>query len=158
MGRTGRLRAHEWAEVEPDIMSAAKGIGGGFPLGAVLAKEHVAAVLKPGTHGTTFGGNPLACAAGNAVLDVILSHGFLPRVDRVARHLWRQLQDLAARHPEVIEEVRGPACCRPSSCARALPTPPRRRQRQRKASLTVAAGQNRAAPGATADHHRRTGG
>jgi acetylornithine/N-succinyldiaminopimelate aminotransferase len=107
MGRSGRLWAHEWAEIEPDVMSAAKGIGGGFPLGAVLAKEHVAAVLKPGTHGTTFGGSPLACAAGNAVLDVILSHGFLPRVDRVARHLWRQLLDLQRRHPEVIEEVRG---------------------------------------------------
>jgi acetylornithine/N-succinyldiaminopimelate aminotransferase len=107
MGRSGRLWAHEWAEIEPDVMSAAKGIGGGFPLGAVLAKEHVAAVLKPGTHGTTYGGGPLACAAGNAVLDVVLSHGFLPRVDRVARHLWRQLLDLQRRHPEVIEDVRG---------------------------------------------------
>jgi acetylornithine/N-succinyldiaminopimelate aminotransferase len=67
----------------------------------------VAAVLKPGTHGTTYGGGPLACAAGNAVLDVVLSHGFLPRVDRVARHLWRQLLDLQRRHPEVIEDVRG---------------------------------------------------
>jgi acetylornithine/N-succinyldiaminopimelate aminotransferase len=107
MGRSGRLWAHEWAGIEPDVMSAAKGIGGGFPLGAVLAKEHVAAVLKPGTHGTTYGGGPLACAAGNAVLDVVLSHGFLPRVDRVARHLWRQLLDLQRRHPEVIEDVRG---------------------------------------------------
>jgi len=107
MGRSGRLWAHEWAGIEPDVMSAAKGIGGGFPLGAVLAKEHVATVLKPGTHGTTYGGGPLACAAGNAVLDVVLSHGFLPRVDRVARHLWRQLLDLQRRHPEVIEDVRG---------------------------------------------------
>ncbi|HXU92583.1 MAG TPA: aspartate aminotransferase family protein, partial [Gallionella sp.] len=72
VGRTGKLFAHEWAGITPDVMSVAKGIGGGFPLGAVLAKEQFALALKPGTHGTTFGGNPLACAAGNAVLDVIL--------------------------------------------------------------------------------------
>jgi acetylornithine/N-succinyldiaminopimelate aminotransferase len=107
MGRSGRLWAHQWAGIEPDVISAAKGIGGGFPLGAVLAKEHVAKHLKPGTHGTTYGGNPLACAAGNAVLDVVLAPGFLEGVDRVARHLWRGLQDLCARHPRVAEEVRG---------------------------------------------------
>jgi len=88
-------------------MSSAKGIGGGFPLGAVFAKEHVAKHLKPGTHGTTYGGNPLACAAGNAVLDVMLAPGFLDGVDRVARHLWRGLEGLARRHPAMIEEVRG---------------------------------------------------
>ncbi|MCX8132694.1 MAG: aspartate aminotransferase family protein [Roseococcus sp.] len=107
MGRSGRLWAHQWAGIEPDVMSSAKGIGGGFPLGAILAKEHVAKHLKPGTHGTTYGGNPLACAAGNAVLDVILAPGFLAGVDRVARHLWRGLLELAARHPLVVEEVRG---------------------------------------------------
>jgi acetylornithine/N-succinyldiaminopimelate aminotransferase len=107
MGRSGRLWAHQWAGIEPDVISAAKGIGGGFPLGAVLAKEHVAKHLKPGTHGTTYGGNPLACAAGNAVLDVVLAPGFLEGVDRVARHLWRGLQNLAARHPLVAEDVRG---------------------------------------------------
>ena len=88
-------------------MSSAKGIGGGFPLGAVLAKEKVAEHLKPGTHGTTFGGNPLACAAGNAVLDVVLAPGFLDGVDRVARHLWRGMLRLAERHPEVVEGVQG---------------------------------------------------
>ncbi len=107
MGRSGKLWAHQWAGIEPDVMSSAKGIGGGFPLGAILAKEHVAKHLKPGTHGTTYGGNPLACAAGNAVLDVMLAPGFLDRVDRVARHLWRGFLDLAARHPLVVEEVRG---------------------------------------------------
>jgi acetylornithine/N-succinyldiaminopimelate aminotransferase len=107
MGRTGKLWAHQWAGIEPDVMSAAKGIGGGFPLGAVFAKEHVAKHLKPGTHGTTYGGGPLACAAGNAVLDVILAPGFLDQVDRVARHLWRGLLALAHRHPSVIEGVRG---------------------------------------------------
>jgi acetylornithine/N-succinyldiaminopimelate aminotransferase len=107
MGRSGRLWAHQWAGIEPDVMSAAKGIGGGFPLGAILAKEHVAQHLKPGTHGTTYGGNPLACAAGNAVLDVILAPGFLDQVDGVARHLWRGFERLAAEHPAVVEEARG---------------------------------------------------
>ncbi|MCX7372677.1 MAG: aspartate aminotransferase family protein [Alphaproteobacteria bacterium] len=107
MGRSGKLWAHQWAGIEPDVMSSAKGIGGGFPLGAVLAKEHVAKHLKPGTHGTTYGGNPLACAAGNAVLDVVLADGFLDQVDRVARKLWFGLEALAHRHPGVIEGVRG---------------------------------------------------
>ena len=107
MGRSGKLWAHQWAGIEPDVMSSAKGIGGGFPLGAVLAREHVAKYLVPGTHGTTYGGNPLACTAGNAVLDVILAPGFLDGVDRVARHLWRGLQDLAARHPRVAMGVQG---------------------------------------------------
>jgi acetylornithine/N-succinyldiaminopimelate aminotransferase len=107
MGRSGKLWAHQWAGIEPDVMSSAKGIGGGFPLGAVFAKEHVAKHLKPGTHGHTYGGNPLACAAGNAVLDVVLAPGFLDRVDRVARHLWRGLEGLARRHPEAIEGVQG---------------------------------------------------
>jgi len=107
MGRSGKLWAHQWAGIEPDIMSSAKGIGGGFPLGATLAREKVAQYLKPGTHGSTYGGGPLACAAGNAVLDVILAPGFLDGVDRVARHLWRGMQDLAARHPAVISGVQG---------------------------------------------------
>jgi len=107
MGRSGRLWAHQWAGIEPDVMSSAKGIGGGFPLGAILAKEKVARHLKAGTHGSTYGGNPLACAAGNAVLDVVLAPGFLDGVDRVARHLWRGLLGLADRHPRVVEGVQG---------------------------------------------------
>ena len=107
MGRSGKLWAHQWAGIEPDVMSSAKGIGGGFPLGAVLAKEAVAKHLKPGTHGTTYGGGPLACAAGNAVLDVVLAPGFLDQVDRVARHLWRGMLALAERHPRVILGVQG---------------------------------------------------
>ena len=107
MGRTGKLFAHEWAGIAPDVMSAAKGIAGGFPMGAVLAKERVAKYLKPGTHGTTFGGNPLACAAANAVLDVMLAPGFLPEVDRKGRTLWSALQELVRAEPDVFEEVRG---------------------------------------------------
>ena len=107
MGRTGKLFAHEWAGIEPDVMSAAKGIAGGFPMGAVLAKETVARHLVPGTHGTTFGGNPLACAAANAVLDVMLAPGFLDEVDRKARVLWHALEQLVRDEPDVLEDVRG---------------------------------------------------
>ena len=88
-------------------MSAAKGIAGGFPMGAVLAKEAVARHLAPGTHGTTFGGNPLACAAGNAVLDVMLAPGFLDEVDRKARVLWHALEQVVRDEPDVLEDVRG---------------------------------------------------
>jgi acetylornithine/N-succinyldiaminopimelate aminotransferase len=107
MGRTGRLFAHEWAGIVPDVMSAAKGIAGGFPMGAILAKESVARHLVPGTHGTTFGGNPLACAAANAVLDVILAPGFLAGVDRKARKLWSALEAIVRDFPAVFEGVRG---------------------------------------------------
>ena len=107
MGRTGKLFAHEWAGIEPDVMSIAKGIAGGFPMGAVLAKEAAAKVLVPGTHGTTFGGNPLACAAANAVLDVVLAPGFLDDVDRKARRLWFALEEVVREYPSVLADVRG---------------------------------------------------
>jgi acetylornithine/N-succinyldiaminopimelate aminotransferase len=107
MGRTGKLFAHEWAGITPDVMSSAKGIGGGFPLGAVLAKEEFAKALKPGTHGTTFGGNPLACAAGNAVLDVILAPGFLEGVERKGHKLRAEMDKLAREFPQVYEDARG---------------------------------------------------
>ena len=107
MGRTGKLFAHQWAGIEPDVMTAAKGIAGGFPMGAILARESVARHLSPGTHGTTFGGNPLACAAANAVLDVVLAPGFLDEVDRKGRRLWSMLQQVVDDEPLVLEEVRG---------------------------------------------------
>ncbi len=107
MGRTGKLFAHEWAGITPDVMSAAKGIGGGFPLGAVLATEAVAKHMLPGTHGTTFGGNPLACAAGNAVLDVMLAPGFLDGVARKGSRLWDELSAVVKEFPAVFEELRG---------------------------------------------------
>ena len=107
VGRTGKLFAHEWTGVTPDIMSVAKGLGGGFPVAACLAREGAAAALSAGSHGSTFGGNPLAMAAANAVLDVILAPGFLEGVNKVAKKLWVQLSDLAASHPDVIEEIRG---------------------------------------------------
>lgn len=107
MGRTGKLFAHEWAGVKPDIVATAKGIGGGFPMGACLATEKVASALTAGSHGSTFGGNPLAMAVGNAVLDVLLGDGFLDNVNRKAALLRDRLQDLVRRHPRLFTDVRG---------------------------------------------------
>ncbi|MDO9461684.1 MAG: aminotransferase class III-fold pyridoxal phosphate-dependent enzyme, partial [Alphaproteobacteria bacterium] len=107
MGRTGKLFAHEWAGVTPDIMTTAKAIAGGFPLGVCLATEAAAKGMTAGTHGSTFGGNPLACAVGNAVLDVILADGFLDQVIQRANRLKQQLVMLHDRHPDVIEEIHG---------------------------------------------------
>ncbi|WP_299848807.1 aspartate aminotransferase family protein [uncultured Roseovarius sp.] len=107
MGRTGRLFAHEWAGVDPDIMMVAKGIGGGFPLGAVLANEHAASGMVAGTHGSTYGGNPLACAVGCAVVDIVADPAFLARVNRKAGLLRQKLEGLVADHPEIFDSVRG---------------------------------------------------
>ena len=107
IGRTGKLFAHEWAGITPDIMAIAKGIGGGFPLGACLATEKAAQGMTAGTHGSTFGGNPLAMAVGNAVLDVVLEDGFLDRVAKAGISLRQKLARLADQYPRVIAEVRG---------------------------------------------------
>ncbi len=107
VGRTGKLFAHEHAGVAPDIMTVAKGIGGGFPLGACLATADAAKGLTTGTHGTTFGGNPLAMAVGNAVLDVILEKGFVERVAKLGLLLRQRLAELKDRYSDIIEEVRG---------------------------------------------------
>jgi acetylornithine/N-succinyldiaminopimelate aminotransferase len=107
VGRSGRLFAYEWTGVRPDVLSFAKGIGGGFPLGGILCTAAAGAGMTAGTHGTTFGGNPLACAVGAAVLDVVLEPGFLERVRRVASYAQQKLGALLDRHPDVIEAVRG---------------------------------------------------
>jgi acetylornithine/N-succinyldiaminopimelate aminotransferase len=107
VGRTGKFFAHEWSGVTPDIMSAAKGIGGGFPLGVCLATAEAARGMTAGTHGTTFGGNPLAMAVGNAVLDVVLGDGFLAHVERMDLLLTQKLAGLIDRHPHVFAELRG---------------------------------------------------
>jgi acetylornithine/N-succinyldiaminopimelate aminotransferase len=107
MGRSGRLFAYQWSGVTPDIMTLAKGLGGGFPIGACLATARAASGMTAGSHGSTFGGNPLACACGNAVLDVLLEDGFLDRVDELAKRLRHQLEQLAAAYPGVISGVRG---------------------------------------------------
>ncbi len=107
VGRTGKLFAYELSGVTPDIMSIAKGIGGGFPLGACLATAEASKGMVYGTHGTTFGGNPLAMAVGNAVLDVVLSEGFMDHVARTGLLLKQRLAELRDRHPKIITEIRG---------------------------------------------------
>jgi acetylornithine/N-succinyldiaminopimelate aminotransferase len=107
VGRTGRFFAHEWTGVTPDIMTIAKGIGGGFPMGACLATERAASGMTVGSHASTFGGNPLAMAVGNAVLDVVLAPGFLERVQHIANFALQQLAALPSGFPNVFEDVRG---------------------------------------------------
>jgi acetylornithine/N-succinyldiaminopimelate aminotransferase len=107
MGRTGRLFAHEWAGITPDIMATAKGLGGGFPVGACLTTEEVGAPMTPGSHGSTFGGNPLAMAVGNAVLDVVLEPGFLAHVSAMSLRLKQRLAALQDEHADIIEDIRG---------------------------------------------------
>jgi acetylornithine/N-succinyldiaminopimelate aminotransferase len=107
MGRTGKLFAHEWCGVTPDVMAIAKGIGGGFPVGAFLASNEAAKGMVPGTHGSTFGGNPLAMAVGNAVLDAILEPGFLDHVQAIALRFKQELARIKDEFPNLVEEVRG---------------------------------------------------
>ena len=107
VGRTGRLFAHQGSGAEPDIMAIAKGIGGGFPMGACLATHNAAKGMVVGTHGSTFGGNPLAMACGNAVLDVVLAAGFLEHVARMGLLLKQKLASLRDHHPAIIAEIRG---------------------------------------------------
>lgn len=107
MGRTGRLFAHEWSGVTPDIMMVAKGIGGGFPLGAVLATEAAAAGMTAGTHGSTYGGNPLGCAVGAKVMEIVAEPEFLAAVNAKGGFLRQRLEGLVASHPALFEEVRG---------------------------------------------------
>ncbi len=107
-GRTGKLFAHEWAgEARPDIMAVAKGVGGGFPMGACLTTEEVGKGMVVGTHGSTFGGNPLAMAVGNVVFDELTAPGFLDNVNKVSNFMHQQLSGLADRHSGVVTEVRG---------------------------------------------------
>ncbi|WP_321831052.1 aspartate aminotransferase family protein [Thalassovita sp.] len=107
VGRTGKLFAHEWAGITPDIMMVAKGIGGGFPLGAVLAREEAASGMTAGTHGSTYGGNPLACAVGGKVIEIVSDPEFLDAVRAKSGLLRQKLEGLIADNPEVFEEVRG---------------------------------------------------
>jgi acetylornithine/N-succinyldiaminopimelate aminotransferase len=107
MGRTGRLFAHEWAGIAPDIMMVAKGIGGGFPLGAVLATEEAAAGMTAGTHGSTYGGNPLACAVGARVMEIVADEGFLAEVRRKGGLFRQGLEAVVAANPDLFEGVRG---------------------------------------------------
>lgn len=140
MGRTGKLLAAQWSGVEPDACSLAKGIGGGFPMAALLAKESVAKALVPGSHGTTFGGGPLACAAGNAVLDVLLADGFLTQICDIATYLRSGLEALVATYSHVFTQIRGKGLMLGLKCV-----PPVQEVQQaalQNGLLTVAAGEN----------------
>lgn len=140
MGRTGQLFAHQVAEVEPDVMALAKGLGSGFPIGAILATENAAAGMAAGSHGSTFGGNPLAMAVGNAVLDVMLEEGFLANVAEMGSLLKRRLEDCALRHPDVLTGVRGTGLMLGLEC-KAPPAEVMKALRQ-QGLLTVAAAEN----------------
>ena len=140
MGRTGKLFAHEWADIEPDIVATAKGIGGGFPMGACLAKEKVAKALTAGSHGSTFGGGPLAMACGNAVLDILLADGFLANVDRTGRVLRARLEALVKRHPGILVDVRGAGLMLGIKCA--VPNTEMVNRLRTAGLLTVGAGDN----------------
>jgi acetylornithine/N-succinyldiaminopimelate aminotransferase len=107
MGRTGELFAYQRTGVAPDVMALAKALGGGFPMGACLATNEAACGMTAGTHGSTFGGNPLAVAAANAVLDVMLAPGFFDHVKRMSLLLKQKLASIVDRHPNVLSEVRG---------------------------------------------------
>lgn len=107
VGRTGRFYAHEWAGITPDILASAKGLGGGFPVGACLTTEAVGSAMTAGSHGSTFGGSPLAMAVGNAVLDVVLEPGFLEHVARMGLRLKQRLAGISDGHGDIVEEVRG---------------------------------------------------
>src|SRR6202011_4077879 len=107
MGRTGELFAHKRLGVAPDVMSLAKALGGGFPIGACLATAEAASGMTPGSHGSTFGGNPMAVAAANAVLDVMLAPGFFDQVNANARYLGGKLESLAAKCRHLFERLRG---------------------------------------------------
>ncbi len=117
VGRTGKLFAHEWAGIDPDIMMVAKGIGGGFPLGAVLATENAAFGMTAGTHGSTYGGNPLGCAVGNKVLELVGETAFLGEVAEKAAYFKAGLEDLVARHPNTFKSVRGKGLMMGLECA-----------------------------------------
>jgi acetylornithine/N-succinyldiaminopimelate aminotransferase len=107
IGRTGRLFAHQWTGITPDIMAVAKGLGGGFPVGACLVTESVGSAMTAGSHGSTFGGNPLAMAVGNAVLDIVLADGFFDQVIKMGLRFKQQLAALADQYDAVIADVRG---------------------------------------------------
>jgi acetylornithine/N-succinyldiaminopimelate aminotransferase len=140
MGRTGKLFAYEWSGVAPDVMSLAKGLGGGFPIGAVLATERAGVTMTAGTHGTTFGGNPLAMTAANAVLDVLLENGFLAHVDKVARGFQAKLDALAKKYPKVFVDARGAGLLLGLKCV--VPNGDMQTRLREAGLLAVAAGDN----------------
>ncbi|AQS41866.1 MAG: Acetylornithine aminotransferase [Candidatus Tokpelaia hoelldobleri] len=140
IGRTGKFLACEWSGAAPDIMAVAKGIGGGFPLGACLATFEAAKGMTAGAHGTTFGGNPLAMAAGNAVLDVVLAPGFLEHVNKTANIMKQALGALVDRYPHIVRAIRGLGLLAGLECA--VPNTDVITALRQEKMLAVAAGAN----------------
>ena len=140
MGRTGKLFAHEWSGVTPDVMCIAKALGNGYPIGACLATAKAAQGMVVGTHGSTYGGNPLATAVGNAVLDIIADPAFLTRVQNLSAYLWQKLDGLIANHPKVFTEHRGKGMMQGLRCV-PLNTDVVKALREQKL-LVLAAGEN----------------
>jgi acetylornithine/N-succinyldiaminopimelate aminotransferase len=140
MGRTGEIFAYKRTGVTPDIMPLAKALGGGFPIGACLATTEAAKGMTPGTHGSTFGGNPLAMAAGNAVLDVMLAPGFMEHVQRVSLLLKQKLAGICDRYPDVANEVRGEGLL--TGIRAVVPAGDLSNAMREEKLLTVAAGEN----------------
>ena len=140
VGRTGRLWAHEWPNIVPDVMSSAKALGGGFPVGACLATNEAAVGIVPGTHGSTFGGNPLAAACANAVLDVVLEPSFLKRVVETGKLIEREITKIAADYPSIIQEIRGIGMMWGIRCV--IPNMDLFKKAFEKNLLTVPAGEN----------------
>lgn len=140
MGRTGKLFAHQWAGVAPDVMGTAKGLGGGFPVGAIMASEKAACGMVAGTHGSTFGGNPLAMAVADAVLDVMLADGFMEHVRKMGDLLWTGLGELVNKHASVLEERRGAGLMQGVKCR--VPSTELSKKLVANGLLTVGAGDN----------------
>lgn len=140
VGRTGKLFAYEWSGITPDVMAIAKGIGGGFPLGACLATAEVGDAMVAGTHGSTYGGNALACAVGNAVLDVVLAPGFLDQVAEKGLILKQKLAAVVDAHPRVFEGVRGEGLMLGLKCR--VPSPDVVAAARKAGLLTIGAGDN----------------
>jgi|TARA_B100000315_G_scaffold210567_1_gene206903 acetylornithine/N-succinyldiaminopimelate aminotransferase len=141
IGRTGKLFAHEWAEIQPDVVATAKGLGGGFPVGACLANDKATAAMAPGTHGSTFGGNPMASAAANAVLDIVLADGFLENVQKMGAYLRSQLEELSSKHA-FLGEVRGQGLLAGVTCDDSVTNLDLVKAAEDKGLLTVPAGAN----------------
>jgi len=140
MGRTGKLFAHEWEGVPPDVLATAKALGGGFPVGACLVTERAAVGMTPGSHGSTFGGNPLAMAVANAVLDVMLAPGFFDGVDRTAKLLRKRLDARVAEYPGLFAEARGKGLLTGVKCV--VPNTEMVEKLRQAGLLVVGAGEN----------------
>jgi acetylornithine/N-succinyldiaminopimelate aminotransferase len=139
-GRSGKLYAHQWAGISPDVMGTAKGLAGGFPVGAILASEKAAVGMTAGSHGSTFGGNPLAMAAANATLDILLADGFLDHVRRMGDLLWDRLGKLVESHPNVLLDHRGAGLLQGIKCK--IPSGDLAKALLAEGLLTVGAGDN----------------